>query len=277
MKNYAINLAGKLISFNTPKVMGIINVTPDSFYAGSRKESLDEIVYTAGQMLKEGATFLDIGGMSTRPNAVEISSELEIERTVPAIEAILKEYPEAILSIDTYRSKVAQAAIEAGALLINDISGGDTDQDILKIAMTYNVPYICMHMQGTPQTMQDNPVYENVVQDVFKNLQQKIVRCQKAGIKDVIIDLGFGFGKTIAHNFELLANMDYFQHLDCPILAGLSRKSMLYKSLDIESEDSLNATTVANTIALQKGAQIIRVHDVKEAIECVKVWELSKA
>ena len=257
--------------------MGIINVTPDSFYAGSRKESLDEIVYTAGQMLKEGATFLDIGGMSTRPNAVEISSELEIERTVPAIEAILKEYPEAILSIDTYRSKVAQAAIEAGALLINDISGGDTDQDILKIAMTYNVPYICMHMQGTPQTMQDNPVYENVVQDVFKNLQQKIVRCQKAGIKDVIIDLGFGFGKTIAHNFELLANMDYFQHLDCPILAGLSRKSMLYKSLDIESEDSLNATTVANTIALQKGAQIIRVHDVKEAIECVKVWELSKA
>lgn len=275
MEYTSINADGQLISFDSPKIMGIINVTPDSFYAKSRTEDVNQIVYTAQEMLQAGACILDIGGMSTRPQAKEISIQEEIDRVIPAIEAILKTSPEAILSIDTYRSAVARSAIEAGASIINDISGGDLDKAILEIAADKNAPYICMHMQGTPQDMQKNPSYENVVEEVFKNLQQKIVRCRKAGIKDVIIDLGFGFGKTMEHNYELLKNMDYFQHLDCPILAGLSRKSMLYKALDIEAKDSLNATSVAHTIALQKGANILRVHDVKEAAQCIKVYELS--
>ncbi len=275
MKHYSINVSGKLITFDTPKVMGIINVTPDSFYAGSRKEGIEEIVSTAGEMLEAGASILDIGGMSTRPGAEEISLKEEADRVIRAIENILIQYPKAVISIDTYRSITASLAVEAGAKIINDISGGDADPKILEVAAKNNTPFICMHMQGTPQNMQNKPTYENVVQDVFKNLQQKIVRCREAGIKDVIIDLGFGFGKTIEHNYELLKNLDYFQHLDCPILAGLSRKSMLYKPLNIEAQDALNATTAAHMIALQKGANILRVHDVKEAMECIKVWDLS--
>lgn len=271
MKNISINARGQLIAFDTPKVMGIINVTPDSFYSDSRKESLEEIVKTAEQMLEDGATIVDIGGMSTRPNAAAISEKEEIDRVLPAIEAITAEYPEAIISIDTYRSNVAATAIKAGAKMINDTSGGDLDPKILNIAAEYSAPYVCMHMQGTPSNMQDNPTYKKIVIDIFKNLQEKIVRCRNAGIKDVVIDLGFGFGKTIEHNYELLSKMDYFQQLDCPILAGLSRKSMLYKPLDIRPEDSLNATTATNMIALQNGASILRVHDVKEAIECVKI------
>lgn len=275
MKQSSLNVAGQLITFDKPKVMGIINVTPDSFYETSRKLSIAEVVSTAGKMLDAGATILDIGGMSTRPGSAEISLKEETERVIPAIENILVQYPKAILSIDTYRSITAKLAIESGAKIINDISGGDADKRMLEVAAKNNTPYICMHMQGMPQNMQLHPSYENVVQDVFENLQQKIVRCHQAGITDVIIDLGFGFGKTIEHNFELLKNMQYFQHLDCPILAGLSRKSMLYKPLNLEAKDSLNATTAANTIALQNGANILRVHDVKEAVECVKIWELS--
>ena len=275
MKNYSINVSGQLITFDSPKVMGIINVTPDSFHKDSRKQNIEDIVATAKKMLDTGADFLDLGGMSSRPGAKEISAQEEIDRVIPAIESILKKYPTAILSIDTYRSEVAKAALHAGAKLINDISGGDADTNILELAAKNNIPYICMHMQGAPQNMQDNPSYENVVIDVFKNLQQKIVRCREAGIKDVIIDVGFGFGKTIEQNFELLGKMDYFQHLDCPILAGLSRKSMLYKSLELEPDNSLNATTAAHMIALQKGANILRVHDVKEAVESFMIWELS--
>jgi len=276
MKNQSINIDGKLITLHTPKVMGIINVTPDSFYAESRKQNLDEIALTAQQMLDDGATFLDIGGMSTKPGSKEISIQEEIDKVCPAIEAIIKSNSMALISIDTYRSQVAEAALQAGAKMINDISGGDLDEKILTTASKYKIPYNCMHMKGTPQTMQNSPQYENVTQDVFKNLQQKIVRCREAGIVDVIIDLGFGFGKTHEHNFDLLKNMDYFQHLDCPILAGLSRKSMLYKSLNITPQESLNATTAANMIALQNGASILRVHDVHEAVECVKVFELAE-
>ncbi len=277
MRHYSINVNGQLITFDQPKIMGIINVTPDSFYAQSRKQALEEIIYTAGQMITHGVTFIDVGGMSSRPGAKEISIQEEIDRVCPAIESILSTYPNAIISIDTYRSQVASAAITTGATIINDIAGGDLDQDILKIASKHETPYICMHMQGIPMHMQSNPTYEHVVQDVFKNLRIKIVRCREAGIKDVIVDLGFGFGKTIEHNFKLLKHMDYFQHLDCPILAGLSRKSMLYKPLDIQADDSLHATITAQTIALQKGANILRVHDVKEAMECVKIWELSNS
>lgn len=276
MKHYSINAGGKLIAFDTPKVMGIINITPNSFYAGSRKENLSEIVETAKNMLSQGATFLDIGGMSTRPGSLAVSQKEEQDRVVPAIETILEKYPEAIISIDTYRSSVAQAAILAGAKIINDISGGDLDSKILEVAAKSNTPYICMHMQGTPKDMQKKPSYENVVTDIFKNLQQKIVRARAAGIKDIIIDVGFGFGKTIEHNYKLLGNMDYFQQLDCPILAGLSRKGMIYKPLNISQKEALNGTSVANTIALQNGANILRVHDVKEAVECVKIWELSQ-
>jgi len=276
MKKHSINIDGKLITLHTPKVMGIINVTPNSFYAESRKQNVDEIIRTAQQMLGGGATFLDIGGMSTKPGSKEISVQEEIDKVCPAIEAIIKSNSMALISIDTYRNQVAEAALQAGAKMINDISGGDLDEKILTTASKYKTPYICMHMKGTPQTMQNSPQYENVTQDVFKNLQQKIVRCREAGIVDVIIDLGFGFGKTLEHNFDLLKNMDYFQHLDCPILAGLSRKSMLYKSLNITPQESLNATTAANMIALQNGASILRVHDIHEAVECVKVFELAE-
>ncbi len=275
MVKYSINVAGRLITFDEPKVIGIINVTPDSFYAQSRKESIADIVSAAGDMLVAGASILDIGGMSTRPGAEEISPKEEADRVIPAIENILIQYPQAIISIDTYRSLTASLALDAGAHIVNDISGGDADNKMYEIVAQHNVPYICMHMQGTPQNMQEKPLYENVVLDIFKNLQQKIVRCREAGIKDVIVDVGFGFGKTIEHNFELLKNLKYFQQLDCPVLAGLSRKSMLYKSLNIDAADSLNATSVAHMIALQKGANILRVHDVKEAVECIKVWGLS--
>ena len=273
---YSLNAHGQLISLDTPKVMGIINATPDSFFGESRKENTADIVATAGKMINDGAAILDIGGMSSRPGAEEISVEQEIERVVPAIESILKEHPDTLISIDTYRSEVAKAAIHAGAKIINDISGGEIDNKILAVAAADDIPYICMHMKGTPQNMQNNPTYTNVVLEVFKNLQKKIVRCRKAGIKDVIIDLGFGFGKTLKHNYQLLREMDYFQQLDCPILAGLSRKSMLYKPLGITPEESLNVTTAAHMIALQNGANILRVHDVKEAVECVKVWALNK-
>ncbi len=254
--------------------MGIINVTPDSFYTESRKKHIEEIIFTAGQMLDAGATFLDVGGMSTRPGADEISPAEELNRVVPSIEAIAKKYPNAIISIDTYRSQVAEAALNAGATIINDISGGDFDKTILTVAAKKNAPYICMHIQGTPKTMQQNPSYENVVKEVFQHLQQKVVRCREAGIKDVIIDLGFGFGKTIEHNYELLSNMRFFEQLDCPILAGLSRKGMIYKPLKNRQDDALAGTISANTIALQNGADILRVHDVKPAVDCVKIWEV---
>ncbi|MBX3241557.1 MAG: dihydropteroate synthase [Chitinophagaceae bacterium] len=268
---YTLNCKGRLLEIDTPVIMGIINVTPDSFYDGSRKQNTEEIVVAAGNMLKEGAAILDIGGQSTRPGSVRVSAEEEAARVVPAIEAIKKNHPEAIISIDTYSSGVAMAALDAGASVINDVSGGDLDPEILTVAANASAPYICMHMQGTPDTMQKEPYYEDVTREVLDYLIKKIAACRAAGIKDIIADPGFGFGKTIQHNFILLRGLSVFKILDVPILAGISRKSTIYRTLGISAEHALNGTTVLNTIALMNGAHILRVHDVKAAAEAIQL------
>lgn len=268
---YTLNCKGKLTSLDTPIIMGIINVTPDSFYDSSRKQSIKEIVQQAGNMLAEGATILDIGGQSTRPGSKRVSVAEETDRVVPAIEAIIAQYPEAILSIDTYAAPVAASAIRAGAAIVNDISSGDMDPDIYAVAASANTPYICMHMQGTPDSMQENPQYENVTLEVLDYLVQKLAVCRAAGIKDVIVDPGFGFGKSIRHNFTLLKEMSALQILGVPILAGLSRKSTIYRTLGITADEALNGTTVLNTLAIMNGASILRVHDVKPAVETVRL------
>ncbi len=268
---YTLNCKGKLTSLDTPIIMGIINVTPDSFYDSSRKQSIKEIVQQAGNMLAEGATILDIGGQSTRPGSKRVSVAEETDRVVPAIEAIIAQYPETILSIDTYAAPVAASAIRAGAAIVNDISSGDMDPDIYAVAASANTPYICMHMQGTPDSMQENPQYENVTLEVLDYLVQKLAVCRAAGIKDVIVDPGFGFGKSIRHNFTLLKEMSALQILGVPILAGLSRKSTIYRTLGITADEALNGTTVLNTLAIMNGASILRVHDVKPAVETVRL------
>jgi len=266
-----INCKGTLIDFTTPKVMGILNITPDSFYYESRKTSTDSLLKAAEKMLNEGATFLDLGGYSSRPGAEDISETEELERVIPAVKVILEAFPEALLSIDTFRSEVAEKSIEAGAALINDISGGHLDKNMLKVIAKYQVPYIAMHMRGTPQTMKDLNDYEDLTQDVLFYFSEIISKAKSLGINDLIIDPGFGFSKNIDQNFELLSNLELFKNLDLPILAGLSRKSTIYKTLDFGPEDALNGTTVLNTIAISKGAHILRVHDVKEAMEVVKL------
>lgn len=266
-----INCKGQLIDLSEPKVMGIINITPDSFFSGSRANSDKEILSKAEQMLKEGATFLDLGAYSSRPGADDISEEEELRRMTPSVEMILKEYPEAILSIDTYRSKVAQRSIEAGAAIINDISAGKLDEKMLKTVADLQVPYIMMHMKGTPQTMKDLNQYEDLAGDILFYFSERIAAARKLGINDLIIDPGFGFAKNIAQNFELLSKLELFKNLELPLLAGLSRKSMIWKKLGISPDDALNGTTSLNTIALLKGADILRVHDVKEAIECINL------
>lgn len=270
---YTLNCKGRLLSLDTPVVMGIINTTPDSFYANSRKNKTDAIVQQAEKMLHEGAAILDVGGQSTRPGSERITAAEEIERVVPAIESILNNFPEAIISIDTYQSAVAKAAIDAGACIVNDISAGEMDGQMLETVTASKTPYICMHMLGRPDTMQQSPQYNNVVLEVMDYLARKINQCRSMGIHDVIADPGFGFGKTIQHNFTLLKSLEAFKMLDVPILAGLSRKSTVYKTLGVTSEEALNGTTVLNTIALMNGANILRVHDVKEAVEAVKMVE----
>lgn len=266
-----INCKGTLVDFKTPKVMGVLNITPDSFYDGGRYQNEKSILDQTHKMLKEGATFIDVGAYSSRPGADPVSEEEELKRIVPVVELLLKEFPEAYLSIDTFRAKVADETIKAGAAIINDISGGNLDDQMFKTVANLQVPYILMHMQGTPQTMQNNPSYSNVTTDLIKFFSEKVNQLYKLQVKDVILDVGFGFGKTIEHNFQLLKDLELFQTLNTPILAGLSRKSMLYKTLDITAQEALNATTSANTIALLNGANILRVHDVKEAVECVKI------
>lgn len=268
---YTINCKGRLIGLHQPVIMGIINTTPDSFYEKSRTQIQEEIVERTGTMLAEGAVIIDIGGQSSRPGSTRITSGEEIKRVVPAIEAIVASFPEAILSVDTYSAAVAEAAIQAGAHLINDISGGEMDEKILSVAATHNCPYICMHMKGRPDDMQRNPHYENVTAEVLAFLSQRISICKKAGIKDVIADPGFGFGKTIQHNFTLLKELKAFEILDTPLLVGLSRKSTIYKTLGITAGEALNGTTVLNTLALLNGARIVRVHDVKAAAETIKL------
>ncbi len=265
------NCRGRLLKVNTPMVMGVLNVTPDSFYDGGKYTQQEVILKRVEQLLEEGAAIIDIGGMSSRPGAEIIGVDTELKRVIPVIEGIVAVFPGILISIDTIRAKVAREAVEAGALMVNDISAGSLDKDMLTTVGKLNVPYIVMHMQGKPINMQQNPSYENVVQEVIDFFIDKLSAIKAAGIKDVILDPGFGFGKTLEQNYQILQQFDTFRLFDLPLLAGISRKSMLYKLLGITSNEALNATTAVNVIALQKGANILRVHDVKEAVEAAKI------
>jgi dihydropteroate synthase len=256
-----------------PLVMGIINVTPDSFFAGSRAQQNDAILLQAAKMISEGADIIDVGGQSTRPGSERITADEELSRVLPAIEIINKNFTETLISVDTYQSLVARECVNAGAVIINDISAGDFDTEMLSTVAALQVPYICMHMKHTPESMQNDPVYDDVTSEVLDFFIKKTHECKVAGINDVIIDPGFGFAKTITHNFQLLKNLSVFKVLDKPILAGLSRKSTIYRTLGISVEEALNGTTVLHTLALQNGANILRVHDVKEAREAVVLFE----
>ncbi|MEO6539067.1 MAG: dihydropteroate synthase [Ferruginibacter sp.] len=270
---FTLNCRGKIISINKPLVMGIINATPDSFYEGHLPGGPEKMVEIAGSMLAAGADILDIGGQSSRPGSTRIVAGEEISRVVPVIASIHKRFPEALISVDTYYSEVAAACLNAGACIINDISAGNMDDRMIPMVAHLRAPYICMHMQGNPTTMQLEPKYENVVREVLDFFIYKIAECREAGIKDIIIDPGFGFGKNATHNFELLKNLSVFKMLEKPILAGLSRKATIYRTLNVEASEALNGTTVLNTLALQNGADILRVHDVKEAKEVVLLME----
>lgn len=269
-----INAGGKLIDLGTPRVMGIINITPDSFFKGSRYTSDEDIMRVAVKMLDEGADILDIGGYSSRPGAADISGEEEGKRVFNAIKLLVRELPDTIISVDTFRADIAMEAIAGcGAHIINDISGGDADSDMFSVVEKLNVPYIMMHMQGDPRTMQANPVYDDVVADILKWFGARIYRLQSAGVKDIIIDPGFGFGKTAEHNFEILRRLGDFSIAGLPVLAGLSRKSMIWKTLGIKADEALNGTTALNIVALTNGADILRVHDVKEAVQTIKLFK----
>jgi dihydropteroate synthase len=267
----SIRLGKKLFSLAHPRVMGILNCTPDSFYEGSRIQTMDAVLKMAEKQIREGASILDVGGYSSRPNASEVSLAEEIARTQNAIISIKKEFPEIVISIDTFRSEVARIALESGADLINDISGGEIDPKIWKIAAHYQCPYILMHMRGNPKTMQSQTDYRNLFSDVSKYFSVKINQLKQLGVHDVILDPGFGFAKTLDQNYELLDRLKDLHFLEKPILVGFSRKSMIYRLLDSTPEEALNGTTVLNTKAILKGAQILRVHDVKEATEVLKL------
>ena len=267
-----INTRGVLLDLEIPKVMGILNITPDSFYTGSRYIADEEILKAAIEMLGDGADILDIGGYSSRPGAKDISPEEESKRVLKAIKLINRELPQAIISVDTFRADVArQAVVECGASMINDISGGDADNKMFSVLENLNVPYIMMHMKGNPRTMQDNPVYEDVVADILKWFGERIFKLKSAGVKDLIIDPGFGFGKTIDQNFELLKRLGDFSIAGLPVLVGVSRKSMIWKTLNITADVALNGTTALNAVVLFNGADILRVHDVKEAVQTIKL------
>jgi len=268
---FTLNCKGRLLVIDKPIVMGIINATPDSFYGDSRQQNTDAVLKKAEQMLKEGATILDIGGQSTRPGSEKLTAEDELKRVIAPIKAIYTNFPEAFISIDTYYSLVAKEAVAVGASIVNDVSAGSMDAEMISTVASLNVPYVLMHMQGTPQTMQQEPVYENVNREILDLFIQKTNELKKLGIKDIIIDPGFGFGKTIQQNFELLRNLSVFKMLNSPILLGISRKSFIYKTLNISVEDSLNGTTALHSTGLLNGASILRVHDVKEAVETINL------
>ncbi|MBU2047226.1 MAG: dihydropteroate synthase [Bacteroidetes bacterium] len=272
-----LNIDGKIIDLTQPKVMGILNITPDSFFEGSRVNSEKEILKQAEKMIDEGTDFLDLGAYSSRPSADDISEKEEINRLIPCVKLISKEFPKAILSVDTFRANVAVQAIENGAHIINDISGGNLDNQMFETVAKLKVPYILMHMKGTPQTMKGLNQYENMMQEIFFYFSEKIAQLKALGVNDIILDPGFGFAKDIAQNYELLNHFDEFRMLGYPVLAGLSRKSMIWKKLNITPNDALNGTTILNTIALQNGASILRVHDVKEAKECIKILDVLKS
>lgn len=266
-----INCKGTLIDLGIPKVMGVLNLTPDSFYSGSRNEPDFIFLTKAEKMLKAGATFIDIGGYSSRPGAAEISQQKELRRVIPAVELLLKNFSEVLISVDTFRSEVANQCLEAGAAMINDISAGNLDEKMLKVVAHHQVPYIMMHMRGNPQTMKDLNDYKDLTKEVLYYFSERVKTARNYGINDIIVDPGFGFAKNIDQNFELLSHLNSFKILELPILVGLSRKSSIYKTLVCEPEEALNGTTVLNTVALLKGANILRVHDVKEAVEAVKL------
>lgn len=272
-----INCKGQLIDLASPKVMGILNVTPNSFYDGGKFADGKAVLNQVEKMLNEGATFIDIGGYSSKQNAEFVSEEEELQRVIPIITTVTQKFPETLISIDTFRSKVAKESIENGAAIINDISAGNLDENMMKIVAELQVPYIMMHMKGTPQTMQSLTQYENIVKEMIFYFSEKVAQARSFGINDLILDPGFGFAKTLEQNFEVLNKLELFQMLELPILAGISRKSMIYKTLETDAQNSLNGTTSLNTISLMKGAKILRVHDVKEAVECVKLYNLLKS
>jgi dihydropteroate synthase len=269
---YTLNCKGRILAIEQPLVMGIINITPDSFYTASRAGTVDAVLIQAEKMLQDGATILDIGGQSTRPGSKKITAEDELQRVIGPIQALAEKFPGTFISVDTYYSVVAKEAVQAGACIINDISAGGLDDKMIETVAALRVPYVLMHMQGTPQTMQQHPSYSDVTKEVLDFFIQKKKELEQKGIKDVIIDPGLGFGKTVEHNFQLLRNLTGFSMLGTPMLLGLSRKSMIGKTLGIETEQTLNGTTVLNTIGLMNGASILRVHDVKQAKEAITLY-----
>jgi dihydropteroate synthase len=272
-----INLGGELIDLSSPIVMGVLNVTPDSFYDGGSIKNEKELLQRAEKMLDDGASILDIGAISTRPGAEIISTKEELERLLPAVTSIRKEFSNVPVSIDTFRSWVAVRVIdEIGAVIVNDVTGGQLDSKMFETIGKLKVPYILTHMQGTPQTMQDAPHYDDVIRDISEFMSDKVRKLTKDGVVDVIIDPGFGFGKDISHNYELLNRLDSFKVFQLPVMVGISRKSMIWKVLEIDPEKSLNGTTVLNTLALLSGADILRVHDVKEAMEIISIFQTIK-
>jgi dihydropteroate synthase len=267
-----INCKGQLIDLSAPKVMGILNITPNSFFDGGKYKNETEILSRAEKMIAEGATFIDIGAYSSKPSAEFVSEQEEIERIVPVVNLILKHFPETILSIDTFRSEVAKACIENGAAIINDIAAGNLDDKMLATIAKYQVPYIMMHMRGTPQTMQTLTDYNDIVKEMLFYFSERVAAARRLGINDLVIDPGFGFAKTLQQNYEVFQKLELFENLELPMLIGISRKSMIYKTLNSNAEEALNGTTVLNTLALTKGAKILRVHDVKQAMECVTLF-----
>ena len=272
-----INCKGKLIDLSTPKVMGILNVTPDSFFDGGKYKDEIGILNQVETMLNHQATFIDIGGYSSRPNAADVGETEELNRVIPVIELILKHFPETLISIDTFRSNVAKQSIDAGAALVNDISAGQLDSNMLATVGKLSVPYIMMHMKGNPKTMQQQTQYDDLTKDIIAYFAERIAAAHQEKINDIIIDPGFGFAKTIEQNFELLNQLELLQLADQPILAGISRKSMIYKTLNSTSKEALNGTTALHMVALQKGAKLLRVHDVKEAMECITLFNQLKS
>ena len=272
----SINCNGKLVDLSKPKVMGILNCTPDSFFDGGKHHNTATIINHVEKMLSQGATFIDVGSYSSRPGAKHISEEEELARILPVVKILVHEFPNILLSIDTFRSHVALQCVNHGACMVNDISAGNADANMFATIAKLQVPYVLMHMQGNPQSMQKNPSYQDVVKELLTYFSEKIAALRALGIHDIISDVGFGFGKTVAQNYQLLQNLTLFKRLDVPILTGLSRKSMLFKPLNTSPSNALNATTAANTIALLNGANILRVHDVKEAVESIKIVTLLK-
>ncbi len=271
-----LRIGGNLLSFDAPKIMGILNVTPDSFSDGGELASSEALLLRAEEMLSSGASILDIGGYSTRPGAENITEEIELNRAIPAIQLLRENFPDALLSIDTFRARVAEEAVNAGANMVNDISGGSLDENMLPTVAALDVPYILMHMKGTPQTMKNEARYENILAEMLQYFRQKIDTLTRLGITEIVLDPGFGFAKTIDQNYYLLKNMSYFKCLGLPLLTGISRKSLIFKLLSIDPQEAVNGTTVLNTFALMEGASLLRVHDVRAAMECIKLTEKIK-